>query len=541
MSYLLAAEADKIQEFVFRSSRLREVTGASQVLARFCRDIPGELGIAPEQILVNDGGSFRFKFEDTAEARRYGAELTEVYAQALGSSLTVAEPVPWNGDFQAANKVADKALRQAKNRRQGVTSLVHLPEIAFCASCGTQIAVTYGQPKTVDEDRAYLCEACTTKSAEREDLRESRLLRPFLEHVAEEGVGADAYDFPVDADAVAEHDPRNYVAYLIADGNGMGEVFGRCNETQIRALSDGLTPAVRRSLAAPTQRLPDSLTLAYDGKGRYIVPVLPLILGGDDLFALLPAAYSLDMARSFCLAYEANLTHVLAEQVGLTDIKPTVSAAVVVCKSSYPYALAHRHGESLLKHAKRLAKRLAERTGERLSTLTFDVILGNELADAAEGDEPAPFLQPTLRPYWVVEPGKALSAEAQQMAIPIDLLLAQRRTLKDVPRKRLAQLRALFAQTPSEPREPEAQVLVRGWNAELEALLDRVGGSPETLLRHALTDLGQSKDATWGYWQTRREADRTIRVQGLGDLIEAWDFSLQLGHRRHEYEPGEAR
>ena len=37
MGYLLAAEADKIQDLIFRSSRLREVVGASQLLTRFCR------------------------------------------------------------------------------------------------------------------------------------------------------------------------------------------------------------------------------------------------------------------------------------------------------------------------------------------------------------------------------------------------------------------------------------------------------------------------------------------------------------------------
>ena len=42
-------------------------------------------------------------------------------------------------------------------------------------------------------------------------------------------------------------------------------------------------------------------------KKEWLVPVLPLILGGDDLFALIPAPYALDFARRFCLAYEEQL------------------------------------------------------------------------------------------------------------------------------------------------------------------------------------------------------------------------------------------
>lgn len=33
--YLLAAEADQIQDFIFRASHLREVVGGSQLMTRF--------------------------------------------------------------------------------------------------------------------------------------------------------------------------------------------------------------------------------------------------------------------------------------------------------------------------------------------------------------------------------------------------------------------------------------------------------------------------------------------------------------------------
>jgi hypothetical protein len=45
MRYLIAAEADRIQDLIFRSSRLREVVGGSQLLSRFCQDMPALLGV----------------------------------------------------------------------------------------------------------------------------------------------------------------------------------------------------------------------------------------------------------------------------------------------------------------------------------------------------------------------------------------------------------------------------------------------------------------------------------------------------------------
>jgi hypothetical protein len=141
MPYLLAAEADKIQDFIFRSSRLREVVGASQLLTRFCRSIDDTLAKKHGgQVVVNDGGSFRVIFDDLAKAHAFGADLAELYRLALGGSLTVAEPVALSGDFRKANEMAGEKLRWAKSRRQGAVAEVHMPYVAFCASCGVALA-----------------------------------------------------------------------------------------------------------------------------------------------------------------------------------------------------------------------------------------------------------------------------------------------------------------------------------------------------------------------------------------------------------------
>lgn len=115
MPYLLAAEADKIQDLIFRSSRLREVVGASELLTRFCGSVKDTLAKDYKgQVVVNDGGSFRVIFDTRDQALAFGADLAELYRLALGGSLTVAEPVELNGNFHEANKAASDRLRWAK-------------------------------------------------------------------------------------------------------------------------------------------------------------------------------------------------------------------------------------------------------------------------------------------------------------------------------------------------------------------------------------------------------------------------------------------
>lgn len=555
MRYLLAAEADKIQEFVFRSSRLREVVGASQLLSRFCNSSDGALALADQhggEVVVNDGGSFRVIFDgDNAreKAIAFGADLSELYRLSLGGSLSVAEPAPLNGDFRAANDDAGKKLRQAKNQRRGVMADPHMPFVAFCASCGISLADQHGrlpeEPK--DSKERYLCNTCHVKAQERWDERLGQL-RKFLVAISGGEDQLDCFAWPEDTDTVANYDLRgaNYVAYVVADGNGMGTIFGRCNESQIRRLSEGLTDAARNSLAASSSRLIARLDRRSDKDNREIVPVLPLILGGDDLFALIPAPYALDFARRFCLAWEVELAR-LVEDAGLEIgqgegkiARPTVAAAVVICKSKYPYALAHRRAEQLLKEAKRHSKLLAAEQGEYLSAVSFEVILGNRLAGDGDGDdEGRKGIQPTLRPYWVAEGELPVSASVR--GVELKQLLNQRYELRNVPNKRLVELRNRFGDHPVQITVLDRREALESWTARIERPLRRSGKSTEQKLRAALEALGKPKNdgGDLHNWREVKRANKTPLAHGMLDLLEAWDFAQDLSHGPEAYEPKE--
>jgi hypothetical protein len=562
MRYLLAAEADKIQEFIFRSSRLREVVGASQLLSRFCRSEDGALALAKQyhgEMVVNDGGSFRVIF-DGAEAHQnaidFGAELSELYRLSLGGSLSVAEPVAMNGDFRLANDKAGKKLRQAKNHKQGSVAEPHMPYIAFCASCGVTLADHFGLlPQEPGTRKRYLCATCRTKAQERWDERLGQL-GDFLIAITGSEDQLDRFAWPEDADKVAAHDlsRKNYVAYLVADGNGMGTIFGQCDESQIKNLSNGLTAAARGSLAAASSTLIARLERQNDEDGREIIPVLPLILGGDDLFALLPAPYTLDVVRQFCIEWEKQLARLVKDvgleigQGGNKIPRPTVAAAVVICKSKYPYALAHRRAEELLKEAKRHSKLLGAEKGEHLSAVSFEVILGNRLAgEEDEVGEQGKAIQPTLRPYWVTE--GEVPPNARERGIDLRQLLAQRLALKDVPNKRLIEVRRQFGHLPTDVKSRNRDESLAKWTAKLDVMLKRsdkrkeVGGQWKNVnpLRDALAALGKATNEDRGAhnWREVKRGEKPPLAHGMLDLLEAWDFAQDLAHGSNDYEPKE--
>lgn len=526
--WILTAEADKIQHLVFRSSKLREVTGGSKMLTDFC--IEEAQAIPKDDRIVADGGSFTLLFDSAEKAVAFGRQLAQRYYETTGSTLTVAEPTEWSGvdaDFLAANKAARQALAKAKREGRVPAAAAQGPYLAFCASCGVGLAETH-RALVPEETAQYVCAVCQAKARQQGE-RHHRFLLDLERAV----VGDRFNDFycPTEAeDLAAEWDARNYVAYLVADGNSMGKVFGKCETLeQLRQLSKGLKEVLLASLAAPTRALMGQTPPNAD---ELMIPVLPLILGGDDVFILLPAAYALDFARRFCLEYEQQMTAKLQE-LGLQDIHPTMSAAVVICKSKYPHTLAHKRGEELLKQAKQLAKATLFRDGaeHRHSIVNFEVILGNRLS---QGSEQEAQYRNTLAPYWVTEDPTTLP---ENVGLDLNVLLEQRFKLaqQQIPNRRLMQLRALF----EEQALPSDTAMAVGlWSVELERLKTRVQRNADDLmvLEQTLIDLGGTIDGYWYYCHRPGASCEDIyNAHGLLDLIRLWDFSWKLDQARSIY------
>lgn len=542
--YLLAAEADQIQDFIFRATHLREVVGGSQILTRFGdrkKGCPSALQVPDLDVVVSGGGSFRVLFDTPDQATLFGERLAEIYRQATDGSLTVInQPEPVNDDddkdFARASHVAQERLRGAKRWRYGGLTTAQLPYVAFCASCGVGLAVGHQKRHDKAEREQYLCDACRAKGIERAEESLGEFLEPFVRAVVGQGQDPDRYIWPgkmkgrakagqeIDpTDDLGRFDQRNYVAYLVADGNNMGQVFDRCSKAQMRQLSEEMTQTLRASLAETTR----TLKLEQAEVDPDFIPALPLILGGDDLFALLPAPWALDFARHFCEQFEERMTQLIDRlELARRDELPeriTVAASVVVCKVNYPFYLAHTVGHERLDNAKQLTKRLAKdrANGKMLSVVDFEVILGSQ-AGAKPAEET---YRATLRPYWVT--GGDVPAG---WGLKLDALLAQRLALRTLPKKRLAQLRALYY--PSALPEDDQASLTR-WYAQRDALLKRIERDPEIArqVKEAFEALGGTD-----WHASQRTADDDWHGHALPDLLEAWDFAFRLDTSRRDYE-----
>ncbi len=539
--HLLAAEADRIQDLLFRSSQLREVVGGSQILKRFGDDVPrllaAALGLeigADIEVITAGGGSFYLEFENKNAAQRFGAALAEIYYRSTGGTLSIIQPVTYSGDdkdYPTASEEAGTRLRAAK-RGGPFIAVAQIPYIAFCESCGVGLAEAH-ERRFEDEggQGRYLCSSCRVKAAEREQQGLEKFLGPFYDAVIAPDVPWKR-EWPNDTDAVGALDPRNYVAYIVADGNDMGRVFGKCNRQQARELSHQMESITQEALAEPMRTFSGHAALA---KNPTAIPALPLILGGDDLFALVPAPWGVDIARRLCLNFQSKMTSFALEQSILNRGEAiTMTAVVVICKANYPYYLAHELGEERLARAKHVVKALARDKQQYLSAVDFEIVLGGQIQPTPQ--DPAQDYLPTLRPYWVSS--ETTPAPPSDWGLPIDVLLEWRLSLAAVnlPARRRSQLRDLLDHVP-EHGDPQP------WNKTLNRFLLRVERDRRWRdhhpLRQALEELGGVEMENW--MPIARTSDiRPWQGNGMRDLLRLWDWALRIDRDPRDYEGGSA-
>lgn len=553
--YLFGAEADQIQETLFRASRLRQVVGGSRLIAEFgeqARKLALDRGA---EVLITGGGNFRAIFPTPQEAGAFGDELADCYREALGASLTftnIDNVVQLRGDFRNESKRVFQAIQRLKHAERGHQATEQTPTTAFCQYSGTGLAGDL--IKRPQESRSdYVSSAVKLMQEAGRSARDSdsgsflgRIAGYVPEELRKTWPDGETRDGVEKVEALdPEH--RN-VAYLVADGNGMGKLFEKCDSPeQLSELSEALDEGMREAVANPIADLFKRLNGALEKANQKtldFLPVLPLILAGDDAFVLLPAHYALDYARRFCLEFEDSMRRRLSESKTLKPLlpAPTIGAAIVICKGSFPYRVAYQRGKVRLEKAKRLSKRLTQATKrsteERLSAISFEVITGNELARERVDEG---MFHPELRPYWAEE---QLSAASSAYGISLVKLLRQRLEFKDTSGKRLAELRELF----SPDALPAAMDQLQKWEPRLSRLKERMDATePKSSqsVNWVLEALGDADGIGSGYWRELRRAEagdeESFRANGLADLIEVWDYAQQLDKEMEDYERETAR
>ena len=147
------------------------------------------------------------------------------------------------------------------------------------------------------------------------------------------------------ADLQQGADRANHLATIWIDGDAIGEKFKHIATTERAGAVDKLSCATERALmeAAKSIDLDEST-----GKAKHLeVPVIPHVLGGDDVLVTLLATEAWKFVLEFLKVFETETASLIPGT--------TASAAIVFARQSFPFAAQLDRAEELLAKTKRKA------------------------------------------------------------------------------------------------------------------------------------------------------------------------------------------
>lgn len=202
------------------------------------------------------------------------------------------------------------------------------------------------------------------------------------------------------------------VAVIHIDGNGVGGIMKELNSSKDRVAPgvfkakvgcDRDDPdALRRFLRAVNRHLDDAVTLAFAaawtriaelsrhdddraGRRHTAIPVVPVILGGDDVTVITSGDYALPFAAAYLRYYEEAtrsdpILRYLTPPEGQDTGPMTAAAGVAIVKRNFPFHIAYELAEKLVDRAKKVGKT----TQPPCSTLDYHVLFDTTVLDASE-------------------------------------------------------------------------------------------------------------------------------------------------------------
>jgi hypothetical protein len=393
-SYLVVFDTDRIKEYVFATNRLREIRGASALLNELNRKERIEEILAPicqTEVVYAAGGSATVLVPDEASAKLVIAAIEKHYRQqTVAASITGAclEPSAANGTcFGERVKQAGQRLRDAKAQKAELAILPVEPYLRLCDSCGRYPATTQEE----NNNDSWLCSACHIKQCKGEY---GLLYDGFCS-----SAGANSQwtreNLPEDLDDIgAVSRPLNYVGFIAADGNRMGDLLCQMRDkSDYGGYSEALDRLVREELTFGSLRehgQPRSLVSSE----KRVAPFEIILVGGDDVLLIAAADIAIEIALSITMGFQERGPEVLKKWLNAPNQPMTMATGVVLAHADFPIAAAHE----LAKELQGFAKKHCARGGYTEGAVDFLVVSGSD-ADL----ESARATIPHRRPYSLQE------------------------------------------------------------------------------------------------------------------------------------------
>ncbi|KAA6340948.1 hypothetical protein EZS27_011217 [termite gut metagenome] len=340
--YLYGASVQGIQGFIFQTNKLIEIAGASELVEQICfkafEEYVKDEKEKDENWIVRAAGKILYVFENKENCRKAVLEFPrKVMKMAPGITISQAV-VRIKGDLSDYGEQSDeleKRLRVQRNKAVRSQTL-GLMAIKRAPSTGLPAVEEVGKEYGGGNEKELIDEASASKKKMKDSIDLAR--KAFGEEVTEKKITNEI-------DKIAGK--NSWIAVIHADGNGLGNIVQRVgkNAKEMRDFSlelDKITKMSARRAFGEVKK---------DYFKDDIIPIRPIVLGGDDVTVICKADFAVEYTKIFLEAFEE-------ESKKLGENRLTACAGIAYVKSSYPFHYAVDLAEKLCGRAKKEAKKI---------------------------------------------------------------------------------------------------------------------------------------------------------------------------------------
>lgn len=354
----LHLKIEKVQTWLFSLPRLRAMVGANVLLAKVLQEeLPAlvQRPGAPWKVASPTKGKKYPEADDLDPLKAYDdprADAEHGITSRHGGHFVVQLE---HGHSELAAEIAELLQRQLPGLRfsfrranKALPAAQHstftspeLPVLAPCKWSGAGLASA--KARTGDDEEHASLEAVRRQAAAQD--AERGPATSYANALTNRVHGEVAQTFE---ELVA----GNYLAVIHADGNGVGEEAKKYEAPHSLAeLHHRNRVAMKRALAAALATCRDEAAMR---RGDSVAPLLPLMLGGDDLLVACRGNVALDFVVSLCQHLEAQQRERdRSHSAGKPPFHLTLGVGVVFAPYTLPFNRLHDAAEALAGSAKR--------------------------------------------------------------------------------------------------------------------------------------------------------------------------------------------
>ena len=412
-SYLVMLQTNSNQPFIFSSPRLREQIGASfeiTLLSHWVKKEAKEIldtdDLPPFFWVSNSSGKVIVRF--TEKEGEPGTLAKQLITQVTRRALTDAPGLDVTGVFVKASSSTVEAddlqeldrvfLEYSLNRRPAAARFPQFPFLERGSESALPASASLGDLKFSQESlqankfdessplslpsRVKRAFASTSRKQQVDDVKE-RLAEQGMEFKQEPQLDPTelAAAFQDGEESEDAKDMLSSVGVIHIDGNGVGAIMRDLGDAHRHAKEAGVCTTATEVNTTPGDDLQsfimtvnkrlddvvkDAIALSWYDVQKLtpdtVVPIVPVLVGGDDVTVYTDGRYAIPFAEAYIRHYEEltekdELLKQLAVVAGAKKAGPlTASAGAAIVGRNFPFHIAYDLAEELVSRGKELSK-----------------------------------------------------------------------------------------------------------------------------------------------------------------------------------------